>query len=133
MIQKYINKAKSNLAAAELCFDNGLYDATANRAYYAALQAAIAALASIGVKRAKADHRQIQADFCEKLIKRQKVYPARVKSYLMVMQGARNQADYTALCTGKKLARQQIERAGEMITLIEKELETCVSTLSRKI
>ncbi len=133
MIREYINKAKSNLAAAELCFDNGLYDATANRAYYAALQAAIAALASIGLQRTKADHRRIQADFCEKLIKRQKVYPARLKSYLMVMQSVRNQADYTEVCTGKKLARQQIERAGQMIAFIEKEIETCASTSSRKI
>lgn len=105
-----------------MCFDNGFYDSCANRAYYAALQAAIAALEAIGQQRAKASHKQIQADFSEKLINRQKVYPARLKSYLMDMQGVRNQADYTNENISKKLAFQQLVKAKEMISAIEKEL-----------
>jgi uncharacterized protein (UPF0332 family) len=123
MKTEFFNKAKAVLNAAQMCFDNGFYDSCANRAYYAALQAAIAALADIGAKRAKADHKQIQADFSEKLIKRQKVYPAGLKSYLMDMQGVRNQADYTHESISRNSAFRQIAKAKEMISAIGKELE----------
>ncbi|QTA83732.1 HEPN domain-containing protein [Desulfonema limicola] len=119
----FLSKAKANIEAAQICFENGFYDACANRAYYAALQAAISALADKGFNRSKADHKQIQADFSEKLIKRKKVYPAKLKSYLMDMQGVRNQADYTDEGISKNLANQQISKAAQMIGLIEKELK----------
>jgi uncharacterized protein (UPF0332 family) len=123
MQTEFFNKAQASLNAAQICFDNELYDSCANRTYYAVLQAAIAALADKGVKRAKADHKQIQADFSEKLIKRQKIYPAKLRSYLMDMQGVRNQADYTSENISKNLAFQQIVKAKEMISAIGKELE----------
>jgi len=123
MKTEFFNKAKANLTVAQICFDNGFYDACANRAYYAAFQAAIAALADKGIKRDKIDHKQIQADFSENLIKKRKVYPSKLKSYLMDMQGVRNQADYNLTNVSKNLAFQQIRRAGEMISLIGKELE----------
>lgn len=123
MQTEFFNKAQASLNAAQICFDNEFYDSCANRTYYAVLQAAIAALADKGVKRAKADHKQIQADFSEKLIKRQKIYPAKLRSYLMDMQGVRNQADYTSENISKNLAFQQIVKAKEMISAIGKELE----------
>jgi uncharacterized protein (UPF0332 family) len=49
MIQEFFSKAKENLTAATLLFENGLYNASANRAYYAAFQATLAALARIGI------------------------------------------------------------------------------------
>ncbi|MEI6261448.1 MAG: HEPN domain-containing protein [Deltaproteobacteria bacterium] len=122
-MNEFFSKAVVTLNAAQMCFDNGYYDSCSNRAYYAALQAAIAALANKGVKRAKVDHKQIQADFSEKLIKRQKVYPVRLRSYLMDMQGVRNQADYTIESVSKNLAFQQISKAKEMISAIGEELE----------
>ncbi|MBI1923224.1 HEPN domain-containing protein [Candidatus Poribacteria bacterium] len=45
MKEKFLERAKENLKAAHLLFDNALYNAMANRAYYAASHAAIAALA----------------------------------------------------------------------------------------
>ncbi len=35
---EFLTKAKENLRAAQICFENGLYNACANRFYYAALQ-----------------------------------------------------------------------------------------------
>jgi len=49
-------------------------------------QAAIAALLHNGLKRGKYDHKWVQSEFYEKLIKRRKVYPGRIKPYLMEMQ-----------------------------------------------
>ena len=123
MKTEFFDKANANLTVAQMCFDSGFYDACANRAYYAAFQAAIAALADRGIIRDKADHKKVQADFSEKLIKRQKIYPSRVKSYLMDMQGVRNQADYNPVSVSKNLAFQQIRKAGEMISMMGKELE----------
>ena len=49
MEHEFLTNSKENLKAAELLFDNGLYNASANRAYYAAFHAAIVALADIGI------------------------------------------------------------------------------------
>ena len=38
------NKSDENIKAAQLCFDNGFYNACANRAYYAMFHAAVAIL-----------------------------------------------------------------------------------------
>ena len=73
MKTEFLAKAKENLTAAQICFENGLYNACANRAYYAALHAAVAALAHRGIKRNKIDHGQVQADFSGELIKRRKI------------------------------------------------------------
>ncbi len=103
---EFLNKTKENLTAAQVCFENGLFNACANRAYYAALQAAIAALAHKGIRRDKIDHGQVQADFSNELINRRKIYPAKLKSYLPDIQFVRNKADYTDGNVGRKVVSQ---------------------------
>ncbi len=122
MKTEFFDKAKENLKAAQICFDNGLYNACANRAYYAALHAAIAALAHRGIKRDKIDHGQVQADFSSELINRRKIYPAKMKSYLPDIQFVRNKADYTDGNAGKKAVSQLLSKVKEMCGMIEKEV-----------
>ncbi len=105
-----------------MCFDSGLYNACANRVYYAALQAAVAALAHRGIKRDKIDHGQIQADFNAELIQRRKIYPAKLKSYLPDMQLVRNMADYSGDNITQQRAGRWFARIKELIGLIKKEL-----------
>ncbi len=50
MKTEFLARAEENLTAARICFENGLYNACANRAYYAALHTAVAALAHRGDK-----------------------------------------------------------------------------------
>jgi len=119
---EFLNKAEENLTAAQICFENGLFNACANRAYYAALQAAIAALAHKGIRRDKIDHGQVQADFSGELIRRRKIYPAQFKSYLSDMQFIRDKADYTEENISQKVAYRWIPKLREMIGLIEKEI-----------
>jgi len=123
MKSEFMDKAKENLAAAEICFENELYNACANRAYYAAFQAAVSALADRGIKRENLNHKWVQAEFSGRLITRRKVYPAKVKSYIMKMQTVRNDADYKTRQISKKEALRQLARAREILTLIKKELE----------
>jgi len=122
MINEFFSKAEENLKAARLLFDSGLYNACANRAYYAVLQAAIAVLASKGFKRDRIDHGLVQADFSQRLIKRKKVFPSKFRSYLMDMQTVRDQADYSVRDVSKRLASKQVSRSEEMIEIIRKEL-----------
>jgi uncharacterized protein (UPF0332 family) len=122
MKTEFLAKAEENLTAAQVCFDNGLYNACANRAYYAALHAAIAALAFHGIKRDKIDHGQVQADFSGELIKRRKIYPAKFKSYLPDLQFVRNQADYSSENVSRKRAGRRLFMLKEFTGFIEKEI-----------
>ena len=123
MHKDYLNKANENLKIAQISFEYGCYNACANRAYYAGFQAAVAALLAKGFQKTKLDHKWVQAEFSEKLIKRQKVYPGKLKSYLLGMQMIRNKADYEPGMIGRKTAVQQIAKAEEMIKCIAEEIE----------
>jgi uncharacterized protein (UPF0332 family) len=123
MKNEFIIKAKENLKAAELLFESGLYNASANRSYYAALHAAVAALAAIGIRTEPVSHKAVQANFSTELIQRRKVYPSHLKSYLADLQEIRNDADYRVLQTSGKVASRQLKKAKEFLTLITKEVE----------
>ena len=123
MKEEFLNKAEENLKVAQVSFESGCYNACANRAYYAAFQAAIAALAAHGAPKGKNDHAWVQSEFNRRLIKRQKTHPSRLKSYLPKMQQVRNKADYSEKDVGRKAASKQLSRAEEMFRIIGKELE----------
>jgi uncharacterized protein (UPF0332 family) len=120
---EYLIKAKENLRIALLSFEQECYNACANRAYFAVFQAAVAALLHNGITRGRYDHKWVQSEFNEKMIKRRKVYPGRIKPYLMEMQTIRNIADYEHHTVSKKDAADQLLKAQEMIGLTEKEIE----------
>ena len=122
MINEFIEKAGANLAVADLCFENEFFDAAANRAYYAAFQAAVAALARHGFTKDRLDHEWVQAQMNTQLIRRAKICPDKIKSHLPKMQTVRNIADYEPKRTGKKVAQRQIAKAEEMISVIGKEV-----------
>lgn len=123
MQSEFMDKARENLAAAEICFENNLFNASANRAYYAGFHAAVCALATRGIKRDKLDHKWVQSEFSGRLVKRRKIYPAKAKAYLMRMQTVRNDADYKSRPISRKKAQGQLARARDMLALIRKELE----------
>lgn len=118
----FLEKAKENLEAAELLFEAGLYNASANRAYYAAFQGTIAAL-SDAKKLNNKTHKNVQADFSRELIQRRKVYSGRLKSYLTDMQEVRNKADYQTVSVSKKVAQRQLKRAVEFVRAVTQQLE----------
>ncbi len=123
MKNEFLIKAEENLKAAELLFENGLYNASANRAYYAALHAAVAALSDIGIKTDQISHKAAQSNFSAELIRKRKVYPGHLKSYLMELQEKRNYADYRLMSVSKKVAARQLTKSEEFVALIVKEIK----------
>lgn len=123
MKKEFLTKAKQNIRGAELLFENELYDASANRAYYAALQVAVAALAHAGIKTDRVSHERTQANFTAELIRKRKVYPSRLKSYLPGLQRIRDDADYKSKFVSKKVASRQLRKATEFVTKVTQEVE----------
>lgn len=118
----FLTKAKRNMQAAQLLFDNQMFDESANRAYYAAFQAALAALAAIGIQTARMSHEAAQANFNTELIHRRKIYPSHFKSYLLDLQATRQEADYELKFVSKRAASRQIKKAKEFVERVEQEI-----------
>jgi uncharacterized protein (UPF0332 family) len=69
---EFIIKAEENLNAAELLFENKLYNASANRSYYAAFHAAITALSKEGLETERISHEAAQSFFAGELTYKKK-------------------------------------------------------------
>jgi uncharacterized protein (UPF0332 family) len=120
MIQTFLEKAVENLDIAQVAFDNGAYNAVANRAYYAAFQSAIAALAREGITHEDNPHSWVQAQFSGILIQRRKLFSSLLKSHLLDMQRMRDDADYSTQMISKSKARTQLRQATEFVSSIQK-------------
>ncbi|MBA2596750.1 MAG: HEPN domain-containing protein [Chloroflexia bacterium] len=93
----YLRKAADSLAGAESECANRRFSNCANRAYYAAFQAAIAALVRARIRSRPGGqwpHAFVQAEFAGKLINRNRRYPAPLRSILPDLQILRTRADY---------------------------------------
>ena len=121
--QSWLDKANENLAAAQLCFDHGHFNACANRLYYAMFQAGIAAMVKHGLLQpnAQVGHDWLQANFSGQLIKHRKVFPAKFRSYLSEAYLLRVVADYEMRPAGKDNVSRQFKKAKEFVTVINSE------------
>ncbi len=123
MKKEFLGKAEQNLRAAELLFENGLYDASANRSYYAALHAAVVALSNAGIKTERISHETTQSNFSAELIRKRKIYPGHLRSYLSDLQLVRNNADYRMKSVSKKIALRQLRKAEEFFVKVSEEVQ----------
>jgi uncharacterized protein (UPF0332 family) len=69
------------------------------------------------------DHEWVLAQFSGKLIKRRKVFPAKLRPYLADMQATRNLSDYQTDSVSKKDAARQNRKAQEMLSAIRKAIQ----------
>jgi uncharacterized protein (UPF0332 family) len=121
MIREFFQKAKENLKAAQVLFDQKLYNASVTRSYYSAFQIAIAALAKYGITSDKIEHSRVQANFNGELIHKRKIFSGHFKSYLPDLQAVRNRADYKTELLSQKTALRQLTKTKEFVTSVEKE------------
>jgi uncharacterized protein (UPF0332 family) len=111
MKHEFLEKAKENLTVAQWSYENDHYNASANRAYYAAFQATIAALANAAIiTNPRISHSAAQSLFATELIRRRKIYPSHLKSYKLQS-------------VSKKKASTPLKRAKEFVEIITKEIE----------
>lgn len=116
-----IEKAQESLRAAELCFNESLYNSTANRAYYAMFQAAVVALARAGIEPDSAEwsHKGLQTTLANQLIHRRKLLPRKIAQALPKAMGLRNLADYREQSVSKKDAYEVLQLATEFLRLVK--------------
>ncbi|MEK7728530.1 MAG: HEPN domain-containing protein [candidate division KSB1 bacterium] len=119
----FLSKARDTLLAAQILLEKELYDSCANRAYYAAFQAALAAIASVGIKAEKSEHKWVQATFNSELLHKRKLFDSRFKTYLLDLQRIRNRADYTNEKIGFKIASRQLSKAKAFVEIITLRLQ----------
>jgi uncharacterized protein (UPF0332 family) len=118
----FLAKAAESLAGANSEFANGRYNNSANRAYYAGFQAAIAALdlAAVHPKPGSGawDHGFVQAQFGGVLIGRRKLYPGELRDVLSRVQQLRNQADYERADVSHTQAARSLARAQALVDAV---------------
>lgn len=111
----YLTKAAESLSGAESEYANGRYNNAANRSYYACFQAAVHALFAAGIRppgsRPTWSHEQLQAQFVEQLINRQKVYPSGLRDVLPRNLAVRLAADYDRDRVSEVRAARALRRA----------------------
>ena len=71
MKESFLLRAKENLKAAEILFDQGLYNASANRAYYSAFHLTIVYLYNNGIVPI-IDHRNVLSMFISEFVNKRR-------------------------------------------------------------
>lgn len=118
----FLAKAAESLAGATSELVNGRYNNVANRAYYAAFQAAIAALDLAGIRAPNEKdywrHSFVNGQFTGLLINRRKRYPPSLRDTLSVLLRVREQADYRQSPVTATQADRMVRRAREFVTVV---------------
>ena len=115
-------RAQGALKAAQLCLERQLSDSAANRAYFAAFQAAICALETQGIKRDEWTHKGAHSDFVHRFVSRRKIVPASFASALPNLMRLRHIADYRQPGVSQKQAERAVQLAQEFAELLIKEV-----------
>lgn len=117
----YLAKARESLDSAQADSQAGRYNSAANRAYYAAFQAAISLLIVFGVrpKTRVWDHRFVHSQLSGKLISRRKVFPAKFRATLKTLFEIRGAADYQPRHITRSEARRALSDASEFVAAVE--------------
>lgn len=119
MWQTFLTKAQSSLHAAERGHASRAFDPCASRAYFAAFQAAIAALLALADYRRRGqywDHGEVAAEFTRRLIRQRRVFGSDLASILDDLKTRRHQSTFTM---SDKIARRALDRATLLVECVE--------------
>jgi uncharacterized protein (UPF0332 family) len=124
----FLAKAQESQAGAQSEADQGRYNNSANRAYYACFQAAIAALQQEGITPPGGGsdwgHAFVQAAFVGQLINRRKLYPARLRQVLMRNMSLRHAADYESDPVSQVRAEHSLQRSREFVNAVAERMRS---------
>ena len=121
MKESFLLRAEENFKAAELLYENELFNASVNRAYYSAFHLSIALLFDRGFTPA-IDHRNTLSMFCNEFINKKKLFPSEIKKIFYELQTARNKADYGE-GVNKNTANNRLKNLKVFFATILKELD----------
>jgi uncharacterized protein (UPF0332 family) len=118
----FLDKARESLEGARLAYEGGRYNNSANRSYYACLQAAIHALLAAQInppgRGTRWDHGFVQAQFNGVLIHRRHRYSADLRPVLGLNYDLRAEADYTRTEISEIMAFRALRRAQRFVTMV---------------
>ena len=113
-------KAAESLNAAELCYAQGFYNSSTNRAYYAMFQAAQVALETAGFMRPEWSHAGLHATFANELTRRRKQFAPVLARDLPIVQELRHTADYRNHHLSTRQATRALSKAREFVQAIKR-------------
>lgn len=119
-VDAYMRKAAESLAGAQSEYDTRRFNNSANRAYYAAFQAAIAALLREGIRTSDGNwpHTFVQSEFAGRLINRRHRYPSGLRGTLSDLQRFRHRADYRHASITRTDANTAMRRSREFVEAV---------------
>ncbi len=96
-VANYWQKAQEALQVAAWAYENGCYNETVSRSYFAVLKAALALLCSLGItpKETARIGYWMQANFARECIHRRKLMPAERARWLADLRNLRVRAEHT--------------------------------------
>lgn len=116
-ILELLRKAKESVEAAKNLFEDGFYDFSASRSYYAMFYTTEAILLTKNLSYSK--HSAIIGAFGREFVKT-KIFPQKLRDYLISAFDIRQLGDYGAPgSVNKEKAQTMIEQAKEFIETIE--------------
>lgn len=120
--ERYLAKSRESLVSARADVRARRYNSAANRAYYAAFQAAVAALTHTGIRPENDDwsHRFVMSQFSGKLIRRRKLLPGALRRTLNNLFDRRVKADYRTVDTSRRTADDSARQAASLAGRVEK-------------
>jgi uncharacterized protein (UPF0332 family) len=122
----YLAKADQCLAGAALAVAHGQYNNAANRAYYAAFQAAIAALRTAGVEPPTPrywGHDFVLREYCARLARPHGNYPPESAPIFKALQDERLKADYEIELLSRDSGERALALAQEFVVAVRQRLD----------
>lgn len=119
----FLTKAQESLQGAESELASKRLNNAANRAYYAAFQAAVAAMIAAGIHPQQEggglSHRHVQNAFSGLLVYRRKLYDTRFRNVLQALMSERAKADYTTRFVSEPAAKRATRQAADLIMAVQ--------------
>ena len=118
----FLGKAQESLRDARSAYEEGRYNTSANRSYYAVYQAAIHALLVEGIGPPRGtdrwEHDFVHGQFNGQFIHRRHRYPADLRGVLLENLQVRTRADYTTESVTRVAASRALQRAERFVGAI---------------
>jgi uncharacterized protein (UPF0332 family) len=126
-VPAFLRKARENLEDARAALAAGRHNACASRIYYAAFQAAVAALWDAGIRpttdtEGTLSQRMVQAQWSGRLIYRRKLYPPELRGTLKELMELRLRGDYSPTDVPARQARRAVGAGEQLVRHVEARL-----------